>query len=36
MYNFMEQNYIEVKRGVEYRNYRKEIAQLIDFWQEDG
>ena len=31
MYNFIEKNYIEVERGVEYRNYQKEIATLTDF-----
>ena len=31
MYNFMEQNYIEVDRDVEYRNYQREVAILIDF-----
>ena len=33
MYNFMKQNYIEVERGVEYRNYQRESAILTDFWQ---
>ena len=33
MYNFMEQNYIEVERGVEYRNYQRGVAILTDFWQ---
>ena len=31
MYNFMEQNYIEVERGVEHRNYQREVAILTDF-----
>ena len=31
MYNFMNQNYIEVERGVGYRNYQREVAILIDF-----
>ena len=31
MYNFIKQNYIEVERGVEYRNYQREVAILIDF-----
>ena len=31
MYNFMKQNYIEVERGVEYRNYQREVAILTDF-----
>ena len=33
MYNFIKQNYIEVERGVEYRNYQKEVVRLMDFWQ---
>ena len=36
MYNFMEQKYIEVERGVKYRNYQKETAILTAFWQKDG
>ena len=36
MYNFKEQNYIEVERGVEYRNYQREIAILTDFRKKDG
>ena len=36
MYKFKKQNYIEVERGVEYRNYQKEVAILTDFWQKDG
>ena len=36
MYNFMKQNYIEVERGVEHKNYQKEVAILTDFWQKDG
>ena len=36
MYNFMEKNYIEVERGVEYKNYQREIAILTDFSQKDG
>ena len=31
MYNFIKQNYIEVERGVKYRNYQKEVAILTDF-----
>ena len=31
MYNFMKQNYIEVERGVDYRNYQRENAKLTDF-----
>ena len=31
MYNFMEQNYIEEEKGVEYRNDQREIAILTDF-----
>ena len=31
MYNFMKQNYIEVERGIEYRNYQREAAILTDF-----
>ena len=31
MYNFMKQNYIEVERGVEYRNYQEKVAILTDF-----
>ena len=31
MYNFMKQNYIEVERGVEYRNYQRKVAILTDF-----
>ena len=31
MYNFMKQNYIEVERGVEYRNYQREVAILNEF-----
>ena len=33
MYTFMNQNYIEVERGVEHRNYQKEVAIFTDFWQ---
>ena len=33
MYNFMKQNYIEVGRGVEYRNHQREVAILTDFCQ---
>ena len=33
MYNFMKQNYIEVEREVQYRNYQREVAILTDFWQ---
>ena len=33
MYNFMEQNYIEVERGNEYMNYQVEVDILTDFWQ---
>ena len=36
MYNFMEQNYIEVERGIEYMNYQRDVAILTDFWQKDG
>ena len=36
MYNFMKQNYIEVERGVEYRNYQREVGILTDFRQKDG
>ena len=32
----MEQNYIEVKRAVEYKNHQREFAILTDFWQKDG
>ena len=31
MYTFKKQNYIEVERGVEYMNYQREVAILIDF-----
>ena len=31
MYNFMKQNYIGLERGVEYRNYQREVAILTDF-----
>ena len=30
MYNFIE-NYIEVERGIEYKNSEKEVAILTDF-----
>ena len=33
MYNFIEQNYIEIERGVEYMNYQKDDAMLTNFWQ---
>ena len=36
MYNFMKQNYIEVDRGVEYKNYQREISILTRFLQKDG
>ena len=36
MYNFMKQNYIEVERGVENRNYQREIAILTRFLTKDG
>ena len=29
----MRQNYIEVERGVEYKNYQREVAILTDFGQ---
>ena len=29
--HFIKQNYIEVERGVEYINYRRETAILTDF-----
>ena len=32
MYNFIKQNYIEVKRGIEYMNCQREVAILTDFW----
>ena len=32
----MKQNYINVERGVEYRNYQREVAIITDFWQKDG
>ena len=35
MYNFMEQNYNEVGRSIEYRNYQSKIAILTDE-QKDG
>ena len=31
MYNFMKQNYIKVERGIEYMNYKREVAILTDF-----
>ena len=31
MYNFIKLNYIEVKRGVEYMNYQREVAILTIF-----
>ena len=31
MYNFIEQNYIEVERGFEYINYQKKVDILNDF-----
>ena len=36
MYNFMKQNYIEVERGDEHRNYQRKVAILPDFRQKDG
>ena len=33
MYNFMKQNNIKVERGVEYRNYQRQVAILTDFGQ---
>ena len=30
MYNFIKQNYIKVKRGVEYLDYYREVAILTD------
>ena len=27
----MKQNYIEIERGIEYMNYRREVAILTDF-----
>ena len=36
MYNFMNQNYIEVGRGVDYNNYQREVAILTDFCQKNG
>ena len=31
MYNFIKQIYIEVERGIDYMNYRSEVALLTDF-----
>ena len=36
MDNFLKQNYIEVERGVEYRNGQREFAILTGFWQKEG
>ena len=36
MYNFIQQNYIEVERGIEYMNYGGEVAILTDWWQKDS
>ena len=33
MYNFIQQNYIEVERGVEYIKNQREAAILVGFWQ---
>ena len=35
MYNFIKQNYIEVKRGIEYMNCQREVVILTDSWQKD-
>ena len=31
MYNFINQNYIEVERGIEYMNYQRGVAALTVF-----
>ena len=32
----MKQNYIEVERGVEYKNYQREVSMFTNFCQKDG
>ena len=33
MYNLLEQNFIQIVRGIEYMNYQREVAILTNFRQ---